>query len=131
MQLSPGERSILAYFPSSNSAERAMAELKATGYGTVSLDRVSRYGVENNAEFNNPVAGRAETATGLVLYSAGTDSMANNEARVLLAADPSVSGYGDTGYGLAGGRSFLVTVLTGGEKVSPAVEILKKHGGLV
>jgi len=131
MQLSSGERSILAYFPSSGSAGRAVEELKAEGFTSVSLDRVSRYGANHDAEYNNPLAGRAETATGLVLYSAGTDSIANNESRVLLAADPSVSGYGDADYGTAGGRAFLVTVVTDEEKVPAAVGILKKHGARV
>lgn len=131
MQLSPGERSILAYFPSSNAAQRAVDELKAAGYETISLDRVSRFGVEDDAEVNYAVAGRAETITGLTLYSAGTDSLSNSESRVLLAADPSVSGYGAVDYGVAGGRAFLVTVVTSEDQVQPAVEILEKNGGEV
>jgi len=128
MQLAPGERSILATFPSSNSAQKAAAELKNAGFKTVSVDRISRYGVENDAEINYAVAGRATNLTGLTLYSAGTNP---GDERVLLAADPSVSGYGDTNYGLAGGRAFLVTVVTGEDKVDHAAEILKKHGGQV
>lgn len=131
MQLSPGERSILAYFPSSNAAQRAVDELKAAGYETISLDRVSRFGVEDDAEVNYAVAGRAETITGLTLYSAGTDSLSNSESRVLLAADHSVSGYGAVDYGVAGGRAFLVTVVTSEDQVQPAVEILEKNGGEV
>ncbi|MQL51111.1 hypothetical protein GFC01_02280 [Desulfofundulus thermobenzoicus] len=131
MRLSPGERSILAYFPSSNAARRAVEELKAAGYEIVGLDRVSRFGVEDDAEVNYAVAGRAETITGLTLFSAGIDSLANSDSRVLKAADPSVSGYGAHDYGVAGGRAFLVTVVTGGDRVQPAVAILEKHGGQV
>ncbi|MEW6274365.1 MAG: hypothetical protein AB1556_04535 [Bacillota bacterium] len=128
MQLSPGERSVLAYFPSAGSAQKAVAELKNAGFETVSQDRISRFGVENDAEINYAVGGRATNLTGLTLYSSGTDV---GDERVLLAADPSVSGYGDTNYGVAGGRSFLVTVVAGDQNIDRAVEILKRHGGLV
>ncbi|SHJ40347.1 hypothetical protein SAMN02745219_02480 [Desulfofundulus thermosubterraneus DSM 16057] len=131
MQLSPGERSILAYFPSSTRARRAMEELRSAGYDTISLDRVSRFGVEDDAEINNPIAGRAETITGLTLFSAGTDSLSNSESRVLKAADPSVSGMAAYDYGTAGGRAFLVTVVTSEDKVQGAVDILEKHGAQV
>lgn len=132
MKLNPGERSIMAYFPSSTKAEAAMADLKSAGIGEMSLDRVSRYGVDNNREINNPIAGQAETITGLTLFSADTDHFNNNDARVLMAADPSVSGYTRTeGYGLGGGKSFLVAIVTSEEKVDEAVGILKQHGAEV
>lgn len=128
MQLSPGERSILAYFPSTHSAQKAASELKNAGFETVSIDRISRFGVETNPEINYAVAGRATNLTGLTLFSSGT---ALNDNRVLLAADPSASGYGDTCYGVTGGRSFLVTVVAADGKINQAVDILKRHGGLV
>lgn len=128
MQLSPGERSALAYFPTTDSAQRAASELKNAGFETVSVDRISRFGVENDAEINYAVAGRATNLSGLTLYSSGTDV---GDERVLLAADPSASGYGDTSYGVAGGRAFLVTVVAGEKDIDRAVEILKRHGGQV
>ncbi|SFR12775.1 hypothetical protein [Desulfoscipio geothermicus] len=131
MQLSPGERSLLAYFPSDNAAEAAAKELKKAGYDTVQVDRVSRYGETHDAEINNALMGRAETITGLTLYSAGTDNLVDNDKRVLLGADPSVSGYGDRNYGIAGGRSFLVTVVTSDDMADRAEEIIKKNGGTI
>lgn len=131
MQLSPGERSLLAYFPTTASAQKAVSELKKAGFETVSLDRVSRFGTVNDPEIDSALAGQATSLAGLTAFSAGTDNLANREERVLYAADPSASGYGDTNYGLAGGRSFLVTVVTGEEKADQAAEILRKHGGLV
>ncbi len=129
MQLSPGERALLAYFPNSNAAESAAQELKNSGYENVQVDRVSKYGVSNNAEMNNPLMGRAETITGLTLFSAGTDRLVDNDTRVLLGADPSVSGYGNPNSGVAGGSSFMVTVVTGDEDAGQAEEILKNNGG--
>ncbi|MBF7083114.1 hypothetical protein IT084_09015 [Desulfallas sp. Bu1-1] len=129
MQLSPGERSLLAYFPSINAARAAADELKSAGFEHVQVDRVSRFGLNNDAEINNPIMGRAETITGLTLYSAGTDSLIDSDTRVLKAADPSVSGYGDHNYGIAGGKAFLVTVVTKNEFAGRAEEIIKKNGG--
>ncbi len=128
MQLSPGERSILAYFPSTPAAQEAAQALKGAGITEVQIDRVSRFGVSYNSEYNNPIAGQAETQTGLVLFSADTDHFNDNDARVLLGADPSVEGYAPPGYGVPGGKSFLVTVVTSAEKVDEASAILKDKG---
>lgn len=131
MQLAPGERSFLAYFPSSGKARRAAEMLRDAGYVTVQVDRVSRYGVNYDAEINNPIAGRAETVTGLTLFSAGTDSELDQNERILHVSDPSVGGYGDAGYGVAGGKAFLVTVVTGEEGADRATRILEDNGGML
>lgn len=129
MQLSPGERSILSYFPSSNKAQEAVEALKGAGIGEVQLDRVSRYGVEIDAHYNNPI-NRAQTVTGPTLFSEDKNEM-DADKRVLLGADPSVSGYGAEEYGVAGGRAFLVTVVTNEGQLDRAVDIIKQHGGEV
>ena len=129
MQLPPGKRSILSSFPSSGQARKAVEALKNAGLTEVQLDRVSRYGVEIDAHYNNPI-NRAETLTGPTLYSRNAKDMDDN-TRVLLAADPSASGYGCDDYGVAGGRAFLVTVVADEGQVDRAVEIIKQHGGEV
>ena len=128
LQLEPGERSILAYFPSSGKAQKAVDELKSAGFDTVALDRVSRYGVHNDAEINNAIGGRAVSMTGLTFFSAG-DSPDDESERVLKGSDPSASGFGSPDYGSAGGRAFLVTVVTNDDKVDQALAIARKHGG--
>ncbi|MFZ5632619.1 MAG: hypothetical protein ACOY40_07190 [Bacillota bacterium] len=130
MQLEPGERSVLAYFPSSQSAQRAAGELKSMGYNTVQVDRISRYGVNNDQEINNPVSGTG-SLTGLTLYSSEAGDFSDINGRILHVSDPSVSGYGDTDYGVAGGRAFLVTVVTDGESGDQVTGILEKHGGKI
>lgn len=129
MQLSPGERSILAYFPTSNAARAAAEELKRAGFEHVQVDRISRFGQNHDAELNNPLMGRAETITGLTLYSTGTSNMLDNDNRVLKAADPSVSGYGNHNYGIAGGKAFLVTLVTNDASFAKAEAIIKENGG--
>ncbi|PKM80436.1 MAG: hypothetical protein CVU89_13820 [Firmicutes bacterium HGW-Firmicutes-14] len=128
MQLSPGEHSILAYFPSSTKAREAARALKQAGFGNIQIDRVGRYGVSNDANYNNPIAGRAGTLTGLTLFSANTDSFSEDDTGVLLGADPSVEGYAPIEYGAAGGRAFLVTVVTETEQLDQAAAILKDKG---
>ncbi|GBF32967.1 hypothetical protein DCCM_2064 [Desulfocucumis palustris] len=127
MKLSPGERSVLASFPSSNAGQKAEEELKKSGFDHVQLDRISRYGVTTNESYNNPI-NRARTVTGPTLYS-NSQGVTSQDIRILMGADPSASGYGDTNYGIAGGRAFLLTVVAAEDKIKKAEEIIKKHGG--
>lgn len=129
MKLSSGERSILAYFPSSEAAQRAANALQKAGLGQLQIDRISRYGVEADASFNNPI-NRSLTVAGPTIYSNSGEFLSDSE-RVILAAEPSASGYGDSGYGIAGGQAFLLTLLTSEDKVEEAVGIIKKSGGKV
>jgi hypothetical protein len=101
MELEPGEQSILAYFPSTNKAQPAGDELLEAGFSEIQIDRVSRHGFNADASFDNPV-NQARTISGSTHYSADKESK-----NTLLAADPTSSGYGDQGYGIAGGQSFL------------------------
>ncbi|MGQ9557569.1 MAG: hypothetical protein ACUVTU_06410 [Desulfurispora sp.] len=130
MQLPPGQRSILAYFPTSDAARRAAAELTAAGYGVTDVDRVSRFGTSIDREYDNPL-NRAVTATGPVLYNNSTGDQLTDSERVLLAADPSVSGMGGKDYGLAGGKPFLLTLVTEESRVQQAEEIIKRNGGKI
>ncbi|RYD06632.1 hypothetical protein N752_02885 [Desulforamulus aquiferis] len=111
MTLPKGMRSILAYFPSSTKAQAAVDEIKEIGITDISLDRISRYGITNDSHLNNPL-NDAETITGLTLFSENQDRFSNSDARILRAADPSVSGMAAHDYGVAGGKAFLVTVVT-------------------
>ena len=128
MQLSPGERSILAYFPSSSKALAALEALKAAGFTSLQVDRISRYGVTFDHEYNNPIAGRAYTQTGLSLFSAGSDNFSEDDSRILLGADPSVEGYVPPDFGQAGERAFLLTVVAPEDKIEGAGIILKENG---
>ena len=130
MQLEPGEKSILAYFPTSAAAEQAAGELKKAEFGTVQVDRISRYGVNTDTHYNNPI-NRAVTISGPTIYSDSDAENRNNSERVLLAADPSASGIGDKDYGVAGGRAFLLTLVTSEDKADQAESIISARGGKV
>lgn len=126
MQLKPGEQSILAYFPNSTQATEAAKAINALGFREVQVDRVSRYGVSHNREINNPISGQAATLTGLVLFGSDTDQAGDDNTRILMAADPSVSGMAAHDYGLAGGKAFLLTVVAPVERVDEAVQLLSE-----
>lgn len=125
----PQTRTIIASFPSSTKAESAAKALADSGLKEVEVKRTSRFGVTHDTHFNNPVAGQAETLTGLTLFSTNTQSDENSAARVLMAADPSVSGYSARGYGMAGGQAFTLVAIAPEEKVEEAVSIIKEQGG--
>ncbi|GAV24524.1 hypothetical protein ciss_04570 [Carboxydothermus islandicus] len=131
MELKKNEQSILAYFSSSAKAKDAAEALKANGINDVQVDRVSRYGVASNPEINNPISGQGVSGTGLSLYSADANQFGDNDAPVLLSADPSVSGMAAKEYGTAGGEAFLVTAVTTKDKVEEAVKILKEKGAKI
>lgn len=102
--------------------------MKKAELGTVQVDRISRYGANADTHYNNPV-NRAVTVSGPTLYSDSSGENLSDAEQVLLAADPSASGYGDTDYGLAGGRAFLLTLVTDEEKSQEAESIIRAHGG--
>ncbi|MGB9793038.1 MAG: hypothetical protein ACPLTR_10765 [Thermacetogeniaceae bacterium] len=129
-RLESGERGILSYFPNSAAAQEAAEELRRAGFQDIQIDRVSRYGVESDAHLNNPI-NNATSLAGLTVYSKGTAEALGDSGRVLLAADPSASGYGGRGYGTAGGRAYLLALVVPEERVDEAVEIIKKNGGVV
>ncbi|NPV27078.1 MAG: hypothetical protein HPY81_06435 [Firmicutes bacterium] len=129
MKLNANERSILAYFPSDTAANEVANTLKNMGIETVQVDWVSRYGVVNDTEYNSPITGQTNTLTGLALYSADTDLRANQDARILLGADPSVSGMSARSYGQAGGRAFMVTVVTTEDRLPEVIRVMRENGG--
>ena len=132
MELEKNERSIFGFFPSSTKAEMAMEELKKAnlvpGEGYMQIDRISKFGVVNDSEYNNPI-NNAITLHGLTLYSnsQGIDDGANP----LLAANDTEMGRGINNDNLAGGEAFMVTLVTREDCVEKAVAIMKKHGGRV
>jgi hypothetical protein len=129
MELPENERSILAYFPSSTKAEKAMHELQNAGLvpgeGYMQIDRVSQFGVTNDSDYNSPI-NNAITNHGPTLYSnsEGVDDGANP----LLAAMPSASGMAGSNP-WTGGAAFLVTLVTESDKVEQALSIIRANDG--
>jgi len=131
MEIRPGEKSIFGYFEESGQAQRAKKKLENLGYSKVQVDRVSRYGTDFNSEYNNPVAGQAETQTGLTLYSTNQDRFSNTDSRALKNADPSVYSMANYDYGIAGGKAFLLVAVVNDQDTDTVVDIIKSEGGSV
>ncbi len=131
MQLDQNEHSIFGYFPSIVKAEQAMEELRQAnlvpGEGYMQIDTISRHGVENDSEYNNPI-NNASTLHGLTYHSSsdGADDVPNP----MLAANDSESGRGVYDDNFAG-KSVMVVLVTGKDNVEKAVQIMKKHDGYV
>ncbi|MEQ8201180.1 MAG: hypothetical protein ABRQ24_07150 [Syntrophomonadaceae bacterium] len=132
MELDKNERSIFGFFGSSTKAADAVEALKNAGLvedeGSIQLDQVSRFGTTNDQEYNSPI-NNATTLHGPTIYSnsAGVDDGANP----LLAAEASESGVGANYENQAGGKSFMVVLVTANQNVDQAVSIMKQYGGQV
>ena len=132
MELEANERSIFGYFPSSTKAEAAMEELERAGMvpgeGYMQIDRVSRFGVVDDAEYNNPI-NNAITLHGPTIYSnsQGVDDGANP----LLAVNASGMDRGFNNDDMPGSRSFMVVLVTTEDKVDQAVQIMKANDAQV
>lgn len=124
------ERTLIAHFPSSTKADVVVKTLYSKGIKDVHIKRNSRFGVSLDAQMNDSLSlNYAETLTGLTLFSADTSNDENNSARVLMGSDPSVSGYSDRGYGLAGGHAFTLVAFVPEEEVEETVALIKQNGG--
>lgn len=127
MRLDPGERSILATFPTTNQAEEAAKRLKEEGYDTVGVTRIGQFGFEPTSHISDPVAGQAITLSGLTLFGGNEDHL--GAAGPLLAASPMASGQSASDAG--GGFGVLLTVVTTEESITRAVELIREYGGQV
>lgn len=131
-QLDKGERSVLAYFPSSTKAKKAFDEILEAGLvkdsESLQVDRISRYSVSNDSEYNNPI-NNASTISGVTIYSssAGLDQGSSP----LLAASDSASGLGNPGGGAAGGQAFMLTAVSCENNLDEIVRIIKSNDGKV
>lgn len=127
----PRERTLIANFPSSTRAQQAAKALQASGYSDVHIRRNTRYGVSQDADRNDPISHQAESLAALTLFSTNATNDADQATRVLLGADPSVSGYSARGYGLAGGSAFTLVAFVDEAQVEQAVDIIKQNGGTI
>jgi hypothetical protein len=123
------EQMIISYFFSEKQVKDALQSLATVGLKDGHIRKVSRFGISNDRTQDDPIS-RAETLTGLTLYSANSSKDENASTRVLLGADPSVSGFSTSGNELPG-PVYSLTAFVPEERVEEAVGILKQNGGEV
>lgn len=122
-------RTVLATFADSEGASRAAGDLVRIGAEAVQLDRISRYGVEMSSGYDPAFSAGSGGQSGLTVYSSSGLTLSGTDRRVLLSADPSVSGIGDKNYGAAGAMPFLVTARISDDKMTQVEEIVEKYHG--
>ncbi|BAS29051.1 hypothetical protein [Limnochorda pilosa] len=125
MRQDPDRHTLLAYFPSRAQAERAKRALEGEGFQELQIDRVSRYGTESASILTNPLTGNFTSLANLTLGSQD----AGEDEGVLMAADPAASGLAEN-VGVRE-KGYLLTIVTGQERVERARVIAEREGGEV
>lgn len=119
MQLQPGERSILAYFSSSEAASSAAAQLKALGYNDIQFNRISNYSRTGSGSVPYSIS---------ALTSAGDNPEHYRSYGPLLASSPMVSGLASDD---AANYTHMVTVVSDNSQINQALAVLREYGGRV
>lgn len=115
-------RSIFGYFADRNDAEQAKERLVAAGFEDTQLDSVRH---DRGGDYR-PLTGGIDSLSNLVL---GSD-VESDDAGILLAANPSASGFASGDAGVREKAWLVVTVTDGSdEEVERAVQIVKHYGG--
>ncbi|QGU00210.1 hypothetical protein SYNTR_1616 [Candidatus Syntrophocurvum alkaliphilum] len=131
MQIEKDESSILAYFSTSNRAQKALDELKKQGLvpepGAAQIDKISQFSISENPKMNSPI-NNSLTLSAITLLS---NESGEDGANPLLAAHDSASGIGNPNAGSAGGEAFMLTLVTYKENRQQAIQIIRKNRGKV
>ncbi len=116
---------ILSYFKSMDDAKTAKEVLLQKGFDTVQIDTIDLIPDVDNAQLNSPISGSSTSQAGLSLYQG--ENILSPDAKILQAASPMVSGYGN--FEEVADTNVILTVVTESERVREAVNIIEKHGG--
>lgn len=123
MQLNPGEKSILAYFPQQEQAQEAAQTLRSMGYRDLQISALSPYS-------RRPMYKSSPSyLSNLVLGSRGGGEY-NPGHGPLMAADPAVSGMSSPDPATAD-PTCLLTLVCSTEASPAALEVLKQHGASI
>lgn len=118
-------RSVFGYFADRNDAEEAKERLIKAGFDDTALDSVSRFQGDGPDDHINPMTGGFGSLADLTLSA----DVEGDDTGILLAADPSASGFAADSTGLQE-KAWLVVAVTDGsdQEVERAVKILKSYG---
>jgi len=116
--------SILAYFETTETAQKVKKVLEKKGVETIQIDRISEVPTENTGGYNNPINNATSLAA---LTNTGGGHLAG-DVEPLLAVSPASSGLsGDR----VGSRNILMTIVTSEDKIEECVSIIKQNKGFV
>lgn len=118
MQLSPGERSILAYFSIENAAREAVEKLKDSGYSDVQLDTIPMV-TDTVSAFGTSLPSISMTGDDIQRYIYSPQ----------LPIDPVASRISSEVE--TANHPYIVTVISENDHIQTAVDILKSSGARV
>jgi hypothetical protein len=122
------EKGILAYFHTPEQAEVIASKLKALRAIEVQIDRFSRYPGEGTDEVFNPITGNIISLATLTQAA----DISGRDPGILIAADPSASGYSDGAMGNEGGVTgldILLTAVVDESIYEQALRVIRDGGG--
>jgi hypothetical protein len=125
LKLNAGERSVLAYFPTDTGAQACAKKLQALGV-QVQVDAVNLVpGGNPERDYTYPGQRGEASVADAVLF--GRDVTGSEDARVLLAAHPAVSGM--SGGGPTAQYNYLVAVVCTEEQLPRVLAQVERDGG--
>ncbi len=120
------EKTVISYFPSSTKAKTAVDALATAGFTDSHVRRASKFGVADDSILGGGIVSAELSA--MTLYSM-SDISETRADKVLLDADPSVSGMSARGYGMAGGHAWTLVSFVPESQVDEAIAIIRQNGG--
>lgn len=122
MQLSSGEKPIVAYFPTSNAAHQAAKSLQNAGFVTVRVDEISDFDAGSDPHYDNPVDTSLNDMQPTV-HSYKIGETLTGAERLINITNPSANDYINSDY------EATLMLTTTEDKKNQATEIIKENGG--
>jgi len=119
------DRDILAYFHSTEEAEKALLQMNGLQLIDSQIDRISRFPGEGVQQQMNPITG---DFPGIGKLTQDADFGSKSTA-ILAAADVTASGMSDGGQHAVTGRDILLTVVVGEADFEAAKQAITNNGG--
>jgi len=116
--------SILAYFETTEAAQKVKKILKKKGIETIQIDRISEVPTQNTGGFNNPINNAESLAA---LTNTGGNDLAGDTGPLLGASTAGSGLSGDR----VGSRNILMTIVTSEDKIEECVNSIKENHGFV
>ncbi|MGI6226361.1 MAG: hypothetical protein ACOYJ1_08920 [Peptococcales bacterium] len=114
--------SILAYFETTERAQKVKKILESKGIKTIQIDRISEVPTQNTGGYNNPINNANSLAS---LTNTGGNYLAGDVGPLLSASTASSGMSGDR----IGSRNILMTIVTSEDRIEECVNTIKENEG--
>lgn len=120
------EKNIIAFFKTSEEAQKVAEQIKSLGVTDIQIDRFSKYPLGSADFVNNPTTGDMSSQATLTLGASP-----DRDTGILTSADVGASGMSDGGQDSVSGRDMLVAAIVDESVFDKAIQFVKDNGGLV